>query len=122
MTGSKTNEEARWHEICESRDWFIEEQLTAIEAFLRDKNLYGDLVAYTENKASHVEFEASHVEFEAWCLRTCAASGIAVPSRLASEAALIVEKMAPYRSFRVDHDAPYGSKAHRDWVVCQLNG
>lgn len=62
----------------------------------------------------------AEVDYEQWCLATCKSVGINVPMGLASEAALIVERKAPYRQFQAEHQQPHGGEIHRAWLADRL--
>jgi hypothetical protein len=62
----------------------------------------------------------AEVDFERWCLMTCQSAGLNVPTDLASEAALIIERTAPYRLFQTQHQQPHGGEIHRAWIADRL--
>lgn len=128
MGNSLTKDEAdEWDGLCnrlDITDDFRSTEASFILEYLRGKGQLRELLDFAIGKAAAREVEVTREQamtlWETWCLTTCKDHGVALTTDLASEAALMIERLAPTTQWATISNAPVGSRPHKEWILSRL--
>lgn len=128
MDMTLTPEESdQWDQLCNRlgiADDFGSTEVSFVLNYLRGNGQLRGLFDFADGKASAEEAEVARENeaklWETWCLSVCKDRGVPVNTDLPSEAALVIERLAPTGQWIALAAGPIGSSMHKEWIALRL--
>ena len=123
-----TKEESdQWDRLCsrlDIADDFRSTEVSFVLNYLRSNGQLQGLFDFADETACVKEAEVARENesqlWETWCLSVCKDHGVPLDTQLASEAALVIERLAPTGQWNALDAGPIGSSMHKEWIASRL--